>query len=145
MVGAGFAGDGARANFKTTAERFLEALRPIGLREATVEDVREAIDKVTEGRSPTTARQYALRIKSLLTYGHTLGYTPFNAGVALKVKLDRGHAGLPSASSPRSRSAGSIRAARSRRDRVLLAVLYAGGLRISELVGLSWADVIAAR
>ena len=36
-----------------------------------------------------------------------------------------------------------IRAARSRRDRVLLAVLYAGGLRISELVGLSWADVIA--
>ena len=50
---------------------------------------------------------------------------------------------LPSASSPRSRSVGSIRAARSRRDRVLLAVLYAGGLRISELVGLSWADVIA--
>ena len=55
-----------RTNFKTTAERFLEALRPIGLREATVEDVREAIDKVTEGRSPTTARQYALRILSLI-------------------------------------------------------------------------------
>ena len=38
-----------------------------------------------------------------------------------------------------------IRAARSRRDRVLLAVLYAGGLRISELVGLSWADRDRAR
>jgi hypothetical protein len=46
-----------QANFKTTAERFLEALRPIGLREATVEDVREATDKVADGRSPTTARQ----------------------------------------------------------------------------------------
>ena len=131
-----------RANFKTTAERFLEALRPIGLREATVEDVREAIDKVTEGRSPTTARQYALRIKSLLTYGHTLGYTPFNAGVALKMKLDRGHAQLAKRIISEVEVGWLIRAARSRRDRVLLAVLYAGGLRISELVGLSWADVI---
>jgi hypothetical protein len=47
-----------RANFKTTAERFLDALRPIGLREATVEDVREAAEKVAEGKSQATARQY---------------------------------------------------------------------------------------
>ncbi len=36
-----------------------------------------------------------------------------------------------------------IRAARSQRDRVLLQVAYAGGLRVSEIVALTWADVIS--
>jgi len=36
-----------------------------------------------------------------------------------------------------------IRAARSKRDPVLLQIAYAAGLRISEIVGLSWPDVIA--
>jgi hypothetical protein len=35
-----------------------------------------------------------------------------------------------------------IRAAPSRRDRVLLEVIYAGGLRVSETVALTWADVL---
>jgi integrase/recombinase XerD len=35
-----------------------------------------------------------------------------------------------------------IRAAPSKRDRVLLEVAYGGGLRVSELVALNWADVL---
>ena len=35
-----------------------------------------------------------------------------------------------------------IRAAPSKRDRVLLEVIYAGGLRVSETVALTWADVL---
>ena len=35
-----------------------------------------------------------------------------------------------------------IRAARSRRDRILIEVAYAGGLRVSELVNLCWSDVL---
>src|SRR5262245_43921141 len=65
-----------------TAQRFLAVLTPMGLRTATVEDVRDAIVAATVGASTATARQYTLRIKSLLGYGHELGYMPFNAGGA---------------------------------------------------------------
>ena len=57
-------------------------------RQATVEDVREALAKITEGLSNATARQYVL-VKSLLSYGHKLGYMPFNAGVTIKIRPDQ--------------------------------------------------------
>src|SRR5262245_23665282 len=80
----------SRRNFAMTAQRFLAAL-PMGLRLATVEDVRDAIAAATVGTSAAPARQYTLRIKSLLSYGHDLGYIPFNAGVRIKVQSDAGN------------------------------------------------------
>jgi hypothetical protein len=47
----------------------------------------------TAGTSAATARQYTLRIKSLLSYGHDLGYMPFNAGVRIKVQSDAANRG----------------------------------------------------
>jgi integrase/recombinase XerD len=73
-----------------------------------------------------------------------LGYLPFNAGVTIKVRSHAATRGATLAKRIISEVEVSllIRAARSRRDRVLIEVAYAGGLRVSELVGLTWADVL---
>jgi integrase/recombinase XerD len=130
-----------RRNFAKTAERFLEALAA-GLRAATVEDVRDALATITDGAGDATAQQYVLRIKSLLSYAQKLGYSQFNAGVTIKVKPDRSRAQLAKRIISEVEVGLLIRAAASKRDRVLLQTGYAAGLRVSELVSLSWSDVI---
>src|SRR5512136_643489 len=55
----------SQRNFAKTAGRFLEAL-PVGIRKATVEDVREALAKITEGLSASTAQQAAGEVAALL-------------------------------------------------------------------------------
>jgi integrase/recombinase XerD len=133
----------SRRNFETTLRRFLVEL-PMGLRAGTVEDVRDALAKITRGLSDASARQYVLRVKSLLGYAHGLGYTPFNAGARIKVRSDAGNRGASLAKRIITEVEVGllIRAAPSKRDRVLLEVIYAGGLRVSETVGLTWADVL---
>jgi integrase/recombinase XerD len=77
----------SRTNFETTARRFLAALRA-PMRQATVEDVRKALDSIVAGLAHSSARQVVLRVKSLLSYGHKLGYLQFNAGVVIKVQAE---------------------------------------------------------
>jgi integrase/recombinase XerD len=116
----------------------------MGLRRATVEDVRDALARVTAGLAEASARQYLLRVKSLLGYANKLGYTPFNAGVTIKVRSDTALRGASLAKRIISEVEVGllVRASPSRRDRILLEVIYAGGLRVSEVVALTWSDVL---
>jgi site-specific recombinase XerD len=135
----------SRRNFEVTARRFLAELPAGGLRAATVEDVRDALTQITAGVAETTGRQYVLRVKSLLGYAHRLGYAPFNAGATIRVRSDARNRGATLAKRIISEVdvALLVRGARTKRDRVLLEVLYAAGLRVSEVAGLTWLDVLA--
>jgi integrase/recombinase XerD len=83
---AGLRSEHSRTNFETTARRFLVALgAPI--RRATVEDVRRALEAITGRMAPSSKRQ-ALRVKSLLSYGHRVGYLQFNAGAVIKAHAE---------------------------------------------------------
>lgn len=134
----------SKRNFEATALRFLEAL-PMGLRAAKVEDVRLAIASMVDGRSAGTARQYVLRIKAFLGYGHRLGYLLFNAGAELKIKGPQRGAEIAKRILPEVDIVLLLRAATKPRDRLLLAVAYGGGLRVSELVNLTWANVLPGK
>ena len=131
--------------FRKTAADFVDALIDLGvdLRSATVEDVRDAIEAITTGRSASTAKQYVLRVKSLLSYGHKLGYTRFNAGTTIKVRSAGQDSGELAKRIISEVEVGLlIRAASVGRNRIMLQVAYGGGLRVSELCGLKWGDVI---
>jgi integrase/recombinase XerD len=81
---------------------------------------------------------------SLLGYAHRLGYAPFNAGATIRVRSDARNRGATLAKRIISEVdvALLVRGARTKRDRVLLEVLYAGGLRVSEIASLTWSDVL---
>ena len=131
-----------KRNFEQAGRRFLSGL-PQGLRHATVEDVRASLDLMTHGLAPSSVQQYVLRAKSLMTYAHELGYSTFNAGTTVKVRNDTNRGAKLAKRIISEVEVGLlIRAAGNGRDKVLFLTLYAGGLRVSEIVALCWGDVI---
>jgi integrase/recombinase XerD len=133
--------------YRRVGERFLAALHSDGvdLRSTTVEHVQTALEGLrikADGSSnrPATVNTYVATVKSFLGFAHRVGYTRFNAAPLIKLKK------APRQIAQRILSevdiAMLIRAASPGRDRILLEVAYVGGLRVSELVGLTWAQVI---
>jgi site-specific recombinase XerD len=91
--------------------------------------------------TPASQARALAAVKSLLAFGHRLGYLPFDVGGA--VRLPR----LRSALAERILSEADVHRLLAlepdARNRALLRLLYAGGLRVSELVALRWRDLQA--
>ncbi len=112
------------------------------LRAVTLSDLQAYAESLVESDVLATATQARMLacVKSLLSFGNDVGYLPFNVGKALKVPA------IKDALSERILTEGEIHrminvGAQSKRDKAIIATLYAGGLRREELCRLKWRDL----
>ena len=126
-----------RRAYQRVAGAFLATLGPGGLRAATLGDL-HAWAGALPGKASSRAVTLAA-VKSLLTFGHRVGYLPVNVGAALL--LPKAKDNLAARILDREATFRLLDRAATPRDRALLRLLYAGGLRVSEAVALSWHDL----
>lgn len=130
-----------RRAYLADATRFLAFLATLGatIRTTTVRDLQAfAADLATSGLAPGSQGRTIAAVKSLLSFAQRCGYSAFNVGSAVACPK------APDELAQRILSESEVIRlvlAASGRDRLLLRVLYASGVRVSELCGLSWCDV----
>lgn len=111
------------------------------LQQLTVDDLTDYKAHLADsGASPSTQALKMKAIKSLLAYGHKVGYLPFDVGRAVKP------AKVSSDLAERILEEWQVRAILhapqlKERDRMLIRLLYASGGRVSEIVNLQWKHV----
>jgi integrase/recombinase XerD len=109
----------------------------------TLGDLQTYANGLTTLAPATQARRLAA-VKSLISFGHRLGYLPFDVGRVLRLPKVRNRLAERIISERQTlRLIGDRDEAEkltARRNRVLLLLGYAAGLRVSELCGLRWRD-----
>ncbi len=106
----------------------------------TLSDLQNFADTLAD-LAPATRYRILSAVKSLLAFGHRIGYLPFDVGRALRlpgVKNRLAERILPEADVHRLLSLEP-----KERNRVLLTLLYASAVRVSELCSLCWRDLQA--
>jgi integrase/recombinase XerD len=128
-----------RKLYTTTSRQFLEFVS-LPLEQIRIEDIQQwKLSLELRNYSAHTIRVKILCIKSLFSYCFDVGYLSINA--AAKVKPPKPKDTLSQKILDRPSIEKLIGATTSERDRALLSLAYACGLRASELCGLRWNDL----
>lgn len=133
---------------ETTAEGYaieIEKLRrfiPKPLKEICLADLQGFADSLEDAElKPASRRRTLAAVKSLYTFGHKLGFFPFDTARPLRLpKLSDSLADRIISEVEVQRM---LAATRHPRNHVLLLLLYASGVRVSEISGLKWQQVTA--
>jgi integrase/recombinase XerD len=132
----------ARA-YKRVVGRFLAKLA-VPLEDGNPDHAADALAAACEGLAESSAVTSMAYVKSFLSFAYKRGWTEENLGEEMKPATSVGDRRAQIAK--RIVGQGAVRAilehASCRRDRLLLGVLYAAGLRVSEVVRLKWSDVM---
>jgi integrase/recombinase XerD len=122
--------------YRADVQRFLAFVRK-PLHQVTLADVQGFADSLL-GLAPASQARTLSAVKSLLAFGHRVGYLTFDVGRPLRLPRQKNRLAeriLLEADVHRL-----LALEPRRRNRVLLRLLYAGGLRVSELCTLKWRD-----
>jgi integrase/recombinase XerD len=122
-------------SFKSTIEKFLEFIdKP--LTDVCIEDLQLWKQGLAARFKPTTVANKVLVVKSLFSFAVKVGYLPINIGSFIKppkTKEALAEKILTVADVKRL-----IDATNTHRDALMLSLMYGCGLRVSEVVGLTW-------
>lgn len=100
----------------------------------------QAFARTLEGADASRYRSLSA-VKSLLAFGHRLGYLPFDVGRALRLPSVRNRLNERILSEADLHRILSLEP--NPRNRAILTLLYASGVRVSELCALAWRDLQA--
>jgi integrase/recombinase XerD len=123
--------------YRADVERFRgRAGKPLAL--ATLSDLQDFAASLTN-LAPASRYRALSAIKSLLAFGHRLGYLTYDVGRVLRLPPVRNRLAERILSEQDLHRILSLEA--NPRNRALLTLLYASGVRVSELCSLCWRDL----
>lgn len=108
------------------------------LQSITLKDLQD-FDESLYRLSPASRYRTLSAVKSLLAFGHRIGYLPFDVGRMLRVPAGRDK--LAERILSESDVHRMLNLEPDRRNRMILTLLYASGIRVSELCELHWRDL----
>jgi integrase/recombinase XerD len=108
------------------------------LQQMTLRDLQQFADSLVAQTATSLARHLSA-VKSLLSFAHKAGYTSVNVGAALRLpKIQQRLAERIMSEASMHRL---LALETDRRNHALLRLLYNAGMRVSEVIGLTWRDV----
>jgi integrase/recombinase XerD len=131
---------GTQKVYQIDIQRFLKFVRNKSLHQMTLGDIQAFADSlVAEGLKATTQHRILAALKSLFSFGHKLGYLPYD--IARPLKTPKFKDTLAERILSETEVQRIIGMETNERNQLLLRILYAGGIRVAELSKLAWNDL----